>query len=565
MARVGESRKRVLAIVIAGFGFLVVSQSNFTADAAPSKCRKAGAVRTIKGKRWICRSGTWRLVRSTPKTNPSASTGAVISGTGARSSSLDLCKLKDARVLPDGSRPMLATDYEFPYKVGVDYGYMQTDRSQGIVYGNPHLVPGLPLRDGMFPALGVARIAVIAVDYLDAAATGNELEIARKAAEEASSWFADQSAGRLRVEYRFGDRIFRIQKNSESYGLYRSEGNSAPNLARDVIAVADPHFDFTGIDALWVINPKSVGSVPIPGYSLGSIPEDFNFPGNPGDPRGQTSVMSNEGSISRWTGNGVYQYREDNNFWTFFVHETMHYIGLQDYRHRTQRVQEDGTKTNFDDPSKNLPFRGFEIMSDQDGGSRSLNSFNRLLLGWWDSTQIHCQALGKGEAVSLTLDALAGDGSRKKSLMIQLDEYRVLVVESRWAVGYDRWLGENAVGVPDGDTVIRKYLSDLGPSGILVYIHDSRAHQHFSPAHIQIPNDGRYRKVGLVTCLTCESWADRNDPNQTWDPNDMRGPQVVVGFDPLLRVGQSLTVGDYTIKNVESIGGGDKVEVSRSK
>ena len=114
-------------------------------------------------------------------------------------------------------------------------------------------------------------------------------------------------------------------------------------------------------------------------------------------------------------------------------------------------------------------------------------------------------------------------------------------------------------------SVVRGYLKDVGVLGLIVYIHDSRAHQHFSPAHIQIPNDGRFRKVGFVTCLTCQSWANPKDPTQTWDSNDMRGPQVVVGYDPLIRVGQSISVEGYTIKNVSSATGGDTVEVSRGK
>ena len=541
------------------------SHLSLVAEAAAGKCMKPGAVKIVKKKRWTCSNGQWKVATSGAKKVPSLVTTDVVAGSGARPNSIDSCKLKDSRMLPDRSREMLLSDYEIPYKTGIDYGYMQVDKARGVVSGNPQLVPGLPLRPGMFPAIGVNKVAVIAVDYLDAPATGNELEIAKNAAKEVNAWFVDQSAGRLRLDFRFGDRIFHVQRTSESFGLYKSEGNSAPEALVDIVAAADPFFDFTGIDALWVINPKSVGSVSIPNYSLGSIPEDFNFPGNPGDPQGQSVIMSNEGPIKRWTGNGVYQHREDNNFWTFFAHETMHYIGLQDYRHRTQRVQDDGSKTSFDDPSKNLPFRDFEMMSDQDGGSRSLNSFNRLLLGWWDANQIHCQALNEGEQIKLGLDALAGDSSRLRSLMIRMDEYRVLVVESRRAVGYDQWLGANAIGMVQSGSVVRGYLKDVGVLGLIVYIHDSRAHQHFSPAHIQIPNDGRFRKVGFVTCLTCQSWANPKDPNQTWDSNDMRGPQVVVGYDPLIRVGQSISVEGYTIKNVSSATGGDTVEVSRGK
>lgn len=509
-----------------------------------------------------------QAVKSIPgaKSSPgsSGSPSRSISGSGAVANSLDQCRLKDARVLPDGSRAMTALDYEFPFKAGVDYGYMQVEKDRGKVFGNPHLVPGFDLRQGMWPSTGVNKIAFLAVEYLDAPAAGNELEIARSTADQVNQWLKDQSDGRLRLEFRFGDRIYRVNRTSESYLLYKSESNSAPAAIRDIVAAADPSFDFSGIDTLWVINPKSVGSVPIPGYQLGSIPEDFNFPGNPNDPNGQSVVVTNEGNLKRWTGNGVYQYREDNNFWTFFAHEMMHYNGLQDYRYRTVRVQEDGSKSKFDDVSLNQPMSQFEMMSEQDGGSRSLHSFNRLLLGWWDESQIHCQSLATGKSISLSLDALAGTGSNFKSVMIRIDDYRLLVVESRHKVGYDKWLGEVPVGIDQGGRMERTFLSEIGTSGLIAYIHDVRSHQHQSPSHLQIPQDGRYQRIGLVTCTKCESWANKNDPNQTWDPKDMRGPQVTVGYDPLIRTEQSISFKDYTVRNIRSFVGGDVVEIVRA-
>jgi len=493
-----------------------------------------------------------------------SSPSRLISGSGAAANALNQCRLRDARVLPGGSRAMTALDYQFPYQAGVDYGYMQVEKESGKVYGNPHLVPGFGLRSGMWPSTGVNKIAFLAVEYLDAPAAGNELEIARSTADQVNQWLKDQSGGRLRLDFRFGERIYRVNRTSESYLLYKSESNSAPAAIQDIVAAADPSFDFSGIDTLWVINPKSVGSVPIPGYQLGSIPEDFNFPGNPNDPNGQSVVVTNEGNLKRWTGNGVYQYRQDNNFWTFFAHEMMHYIGLQDYRYRTVRVQDDGTKSKFDNVSLNQPMSKFEIMSEQDGGSRSLHSFNRLLLGWWDESQIHCQPLAAGRSISLSLDALADTGSNLKSVMIRLDEFRLLVVESRHKVGYDQWIGEVPVGISQGGGMERRFLAEIGTSGLIAYIHDVRSHQHQSPSHLQIPQDGRYQKIGLVTCTTCQSWANKADPNQVWDPKDMRGPQVVVGYDPFIRTGQSISIEDYTVKNVRSYAGGDVVEITRA-
>ena len=558
---------------------LIFSISNSITFAATSgsSCTKLGAVSTSKEKgkttKLTCtKIGNKKLWKTAPansssNTTSSGSENAIgntqISGSGAKTNNIDSCRLKDSRKIPGGSSPLLDTDYVIPYSEGVAYGDLQTDKARGIVYMNPHLVPGFPLHRGMFPSLGTNKIAVLAVDYLDAPATGNELDLARSMAGEVDKWLSDQSSGLLKFDYRFGDRIFRVNTDSKSYGLYKSEGNSAPDLVRDIVAAADPYFDFTGIQTLWVINPKSVGSVSIPGYVLGSIPEDFNFPGNPSDPVGQSAVMTNEGPIYRWTGNGAYQYRTDANFWTFFAHETMHYIGLQDYRYRTQRVQEDGSKTLYDDVTKNLPMSDWEIMSAQDGGSRSLNSFNRLLLGWWDQKQIHCQTLYSGATISTSLKALSDTGSGQKSIMIPLDQYRLLVVESRRATGFDQRIGAIAVGVNKGNGMERAYMTDVGTSGLIAYVHDVRKQQHESPANLLIPNDGRYRKVGFVTCVIC-TWGDRSNPLQVWDPADLRGPQVVVSYDPLIRQGERIEIEGYTIKNIKSDKSGDYVEITRT-
>ena len=532
------------------------------AVAATKSCKKVGSVKLVSGVQYICEKSKKKLSWVIKQKPPTAR--AVISGDGALPGSIQDCKLSDSRMLPDGSRPMVLSDYEIPYKPGIDYGYLEVDKKSGFISGNPHLSPGFPLPSGMWPSTGVNRVAVLAVEYLDAPASGNQLAIARKTGEQVNDWLADQSGGKLRLDFKYGDRIFQVQRNSESYKLYSIASNSAPQAIADIVAAADPYFDFTGIETLWVINPKSVGSVPIAGYQLGSIPEDFNFPGSPGHPKGVSVVATNEGVLKRWTGNGAYQYREDNDFWTFFAHEMAHYFGIQDLKYRTQRVQEDGTKTAFDDAQNNQPFSQMDIMSDQDGGSRSIHSFHRLLLNWWDENQIHCQALLPGKTVTAKLGAFSGRTAGVKSLMIRLDQYRLLVVESRRKIGYDQWLDGVAVGVNRGKGLERAYLSELGTSGLIVFVHDVRTPQHYSPSHIQIPNDGRLRTIGHVTCTNCD-WGNPNNPNQKWDPKDMRGPQVEVRYDPLIRLNQSVTIEGYTITNLESKTDGDVVSVQRSQ
>ena len=530
--------------------------------AATKSCNKVGSVKLISGIRYVCTNSkgkrSWVVKGKLPAVK------AVISGDGALAGSIKDCKLSDSRMLPDGSRPMVLSDYQIPYKPGIDYGYLEVDKSGSFVQGNPHLSPGFPLPAGMWPSTGVNRVAVLAVEYLDAPAAGNELAIAKTTGEEVNAWLADQSGGKLRLDFKYGDRIFQVQRNSESYKLYSIASNAAPQAIADIVAAADPYFDFTGIETLWVINPKSVGSVPIAGYRLGSIPEDFNYPGNPGDPKGVSVVATKEGVLKRWTGNGGYQYRSDNNLWTFFAHEMTHYFGIQDLKYRTKRVQEDGTKTDFDLAQNNQPFSQMDLMSDQDGGSRSIHSFHRLLLNWWDDKEIHCQALLPGKTVTAKLEAFSGRTAGVKSLMIRLDQHRLLVVESRRKIGYDQWLDQVAVGIDRGKGLERTYLSDLGTSGLIVFVHDVRTPQHYSPSHVQIPNDGRSRTIGNVTCTNCD-WGNPNNPNQLWDPKDMRGPQVEVRYDPLIRLNQSVTFEGYTVTNRESNTGGDVVSVQRSQ
>jgi hypothetical protein len=69
----------------------------------------------------------------------------------------------------------------------------------------------------------------------------------------------------------------------------------------------------------------------------------------------------------------------------------------------------------------------------------------------------------------------------------------------------------------------------------------------------------------MVSCpVTVCTWGEamRDDPFINWDPNDENAVMMQTGYDPLLRLGDSVTVEGVTIELTQS-GDYDRVRISK--
>jgi len=133
----------------------------------------------------------------------------------------DLCRLADHRGL---------TRYVYyePMVEGVDYTHRQTHPEHNVVNVNPMYSTGFPMVPDMNPSVGTLEIALLAIDFPDSPGSETQLDQTRTVADEITEYFRIASGGRLHTNFRFGDRVFRVPKDSGTFGL---QGRGHP--ARD--------------------------------------------------------------------------------------------------------------------------------------------------------------------------------------------------------------------------------------------------------------------------------------------------------------------------------------------
>ncbi len=445
---------------------------------------------------------------------------------------------------------------------GVDYGLGITDPANNILHRWPNRATGFPdplskwpsaIPPEMWPPEGVVTVAFLAVDFPDAEGDDGQLDEVRKIAAEVSQYFSAISEGRVEIEFVFGDRVFGVDQPSGTYGLQTSP-HPARELVIDIVASADPYVDFSNVDTLNVLPPSGISE----------IANGFHWPhapGKQGTDGGSTgsSVMTSEGPIHSWQGSGAYHYLPNNDAWAMYAHMFLHSFGIHD----TYLYGVWDTSQVMAGPEMVMNMGQWGIQSSQDGGSQTLIAWHRWLLGWLDEDQVYCLPADQVSQAEVSLTPLERSGSGYKAAMIPLSEHKVIVVESRRAEGYDKKIGNIAVGeVIDGVTR-RTWISSRGTNGLVVYTYDTSVQDGQGQAIMQIPAgrpDYGFASCPATTCLgPNEDWSN---PRLRWDPNDDSAILLEAWYDPMLRLGDSITVEGVTIELVES-GESDRVRISK--
>ena len=474
--------------------------------------------------------------------------------------STDLCKLADHRGL---------TRYVYtePIVEGVDYTHRQTNQEHNLAYVNPMYSTGFPMVPDMNPSIGTLEVAFLAIDFPDSPGSETQLNKIRSVAAEVTEYFRIASGGRLQTNFRFGDRVFRVPKDSATFGLQGS-GHIGRDLTIEVIDAADPYIDFTGVHSLFMLIPETNTQ----------IANDWHYPPHPGNlgpgvahggEGNRTdvySVKSDEGTIHAWEGNGYFFFQPDviqsGGVAMFYIHETFHDIGISDlYRYGYQATDE-----IFATGPANLPMSQWSVMSHQNGHAREVIAWHRWLLGWLGDEQVYCRPSDSLADVEISLSPLTREEEGYKAAMVPVSESKVIVVESRRAEGYSATAGDLAIAVDVDGVRKRGYLRDFGTDGLIVYTYDTSVIDGSGQAWLQIP-DGRPSNWAMATCPITQCMSPdkrataREDPWLLWDPDNPDNILIEVNLDPLLRLGDSVTVEGVTIELIES-GESDRVRIT---
>jgi len=286
---------------------------------------------------------------------------------------------------------------------------------------------GFPRSSERLQSTGDVQVAVLFADFPDVTATRTPEEMFALI-DGTEEFFETVSYGDLRIELIPHFEWLRMSGTASSYSdaIRTYEGHKA--WIEEAAVLADPDFDFDGIDEIVVLATPRADVI---GY--GPTWTGGNFPNG--------SVVLDGTSITNGVTSGV-----DILYWGFLwlPHEMGHslsFVDVYDY---------DGGPG----------FSGeFSLMNDIAADAPEYFAWERWHAGWLDDDQVLC--VDDDHTATLSPIEIAGG---VKAAVIKVDSSRVVVIESRRALGYDAALTDEGAVVYVVDTSIA---SGYGPIEVM--------------------------------------------------------------------------------------------------
>lgn len=496
--------------------FALIAPINATAAIkAGASCKKAGQTSTYAGKKFTCIKSGKKLVWNkgvavakpkpvatpTPSPTPTPTPTVEPSPTSTPTPTLkrELSKLGSMRQ---------NLDYITPYPISTTPRSILTDADQlapidkcriqdagfnGDIPNNPqrHFSSGVQIYKERAELSKNPTIQVIAIDFPDLQGVDSPKNDMRLVTEYVSNYFNRQSAGKYRLNWEIPETYTRMPKNVVDYelaGEFFSGGFKPENswaYVRAAISEVDSKIDFSNASIIAVVVPPQVTRKQIGTFVAQASEPSQAFKTNE---KNIYNVLIMSGPSS----NNINSAYEILN-WT---HEMGHMFGLTDLRDTSNIGNQISTDLGV-----------FDLMNAY--LANELLAWSRYILGILEDSQVRCVE-GIKESIHHVYPVATQD-SHTKMIVVPIDKYRAVIIESRRSYGYDSNLG-------------------WANEGALVYTLDTK-----------IP----YRK-SPITVVSSPSALDF-----TWRS------------DAALKVNESVTVWGYKITNIESGDFGDVVKVEK--
>lgn len=242
----------------------------------------------------------------------------------------------------------------------------------------------------MPPTVGSLRVAMLFVDFSDAPADVPADALVDAYVPAVVGWYDDASYGRLRLVVDAVPQWLRMPRSLREYDDVRFVG-----AIEDVLAAADPRYDFEGVDALYLMTSQEAGT-------LASTIVDHV-------PR---RVDGAEIRAWVWLAAGGSGAARPN----VLIHETGHVLGLPDL---------------YDVRRPGVGHHHWDIMAGS--GGAGMLAWHRWKLGWLLANEVVCMPRRRLHVTSLT--PLARPGGRKAVVLRARSS--AVVVEVRARTGVD--------------------------------------------------------------------------------------------------------------------------------
>jgi M6 family metalloprotease-like protein len=358
---------------------------------------------------------------------------------------------------------------------------------------------------------GNYKIAVIPVQYPDIKGDGQPLDFTKPAAEMMSKYYEVFTRGKVSFDWEFYGDWITIDQPSENFSQSETQQNTAQHGEENTsvvdrfwnaaLSASDPFVDFTGVDMVFFILPRNQ-----------DVSQEFNL-----WPPSNGPYQTDEGKIYRGFTPGSYQFRPDKNLWAFWAHETMHYFRVPDlYWHSQNSVK----RSDF---TLSGPFKGLDIMDNQDGVTKSLSGWPMWLAGWMTDDEVFCLTDENFQETSFVLTPVSIADTSLKTILIRMSDTQAIAIESRRSTEFD-------VDKP----------ANRSREGVLVYHIDTSFGNGAGPMTALAP-EGR-------TLIYIETKVE----------NDF-------SLDSILYKGNSISIGGYVITVNESTEFTDTVSITRDQ
>ncbi|MYF33109.1 MAG: hypothetical protein F4033_14080 [Acidimicrobiaceae bacterium] len=281
---------------------------------------------------------------------------------------------------------------------------------------------GFPLPRSALASTGTLRVAVLFVDFPNAIAPYSTLDEADRSLGFIEGFLEASSYGRLDIELRPHHRWLRARHDYDHYLHGSSLGSQSLQLgiAEEAARIADPDFDFSGVDALMVVHPSVYFG---------------------GGGTGQERIETQEGEVQTLLINTFrVEGRPSAQQWgDVAAHELVHNLGLADlYPYDARRHEphvEAGDRTWFLTEFGPMGLRAYGP-SGRAGYREAIEmlAWSRWQLGWLDEAQIRCI---EEPIATVTLSPVADPGDGIAMAAVPLSDTEVIVIESRRSLGYD--------------------------------------------------------------------------------------------------------------------------------